>query len=45
MGPPPSWDVLKAMILDAIKKDEQPCVLQALLADVQNYMAELKRTG
>ena len=33
------------MIHEAIKKDDQPVVIEALLADVCNYMTELKRTG
>ena len=44
-GQPPSWEELKAKILAAIKKDEQPEVFEALLADVSNFMTELKRTG
>ena len=43
--PPPSWAQLKAMIHESIKKDDQPVVFEALLADVDNYMTELKRTG
>ena len=42
---PPSWEELKAKILAAIKKDEQAEVFEALLADVSNFMTELKRTG
>ena len=42
---PPSWEELKAKILAAIKKDEQPEVFEALLADVSNFMTELKLTG
>ena len=33
------------MILQAIKKDEQAEVFEALLADVGNFMNELIRTG
>ena len=44
-GQPPTWAQLKAMILEAIKKDEQPEVFEALLADVNNFMTELKRAG
>ena len=44
-GQPPSWAQLKAMILQAIKKDEQPPVFEGLLADVRNFMTELKRAG
>ena len=44
-GQPPSWEELKAKILAAIKKDEQQEVFEALLADVSNFMTELKRTG
>ena len=44
-GQPPSWEELKAKILAAIKKDEQPEVFEALLADVSNFMTEVKRTG
>ena len=44
-GQPPTWAQLKAKILAAIKKDEQPEVFEALLADVRNFMTELKRTG
>ena len=42
---PPNWEDLKPMILEAIKKDDQPEVFEALLVDVRNYMTELKRTG
>ena len=45
MGQPLTWEPLKAKILKAIKKDEQPEVFEALLADVRNFMTELKRTG
>ena len=38
---PPSWEELKAKILAAIKKDEQPEVFEALLADVSNFMTGL----
>ena len=44
-GQLPSWEELKAKILAAIKKDEQAEVFEALLADVRNFMTELKRTG
>ena len=44
-GQPPTWEQLKAKVLAAIKKDEQAEVFEALLADVQNFMTELKRTG
>ena len=44
-GQPPTWEQLKANVLAAIKKDEQAEVFEALLADVQNFMTELKRTG
>ena len=44
-GQPPSWEELKAKILAAIKKDEQQEVFEALLANVSNFMTELKRTG
>ena len=44
-GQPPSWEELKAKILAAIKKDEQPEVFEALLADVSNFMTEIKHTG
>ena len=44
-GQPPTWEQLKARILQAIKKDEQPEVFEALLADVNNFMNELVRTG
>ena len=33
------------MILEAIRKDKQAVVFEALLADVRNLMTELKRTG
>ena len=36
---------MKPKILEAIKKDEQPDVFEALLADVSNFMTEVKRTG
>ena len=42
---PPSWEELKAKIIAAIKKDEQPEVFEALLADVSNFMTEVKRLG
>ena len=45
MGQLPTWEQLKAKVLAAIKKDEQAEVFEALLADVQNFMTELKRTG
>ena len=41
-GQPTTWAQLKAMILQAIEKDEQPQVFEALLADVRNFMTELK---
>ena len=44
-GQPPNWEQLKAKILEAIKKDEKPEVFESLLADVRNFMTELKRTG
>ena len=44
-GQPPSWAQLKTMILEAIKKNEQQVVFEALLADVSNFMTEIKRTG
>ena len=44
-GQPPTREQLKAKILQAIKKDEQPESFEALLADVRNFMAEIKRTG
>ena len=40
-----TWEQLKAKILQAIKRDEQAEVFEALLADVTNYMTELQRTG
>ena len=45
MSQPPNWEQLKTKVLAAIKKDEQPEVFEALLADVRNFMTELKRTG
>ena len=36
---------MKAKILLAIKKDESPEHFQGLLAEVNNFVAELKRTG
>ena len=45
MDQSPAWEQLKAKILQAIKKDEQPEVFQALLADVRKFMTEAKRTG
>ena len=42
---PPTWEQLKAKILQAIKKDEQPESFEALLAEVRNFMTEQKRTG
>ena len=44
-GQPLSWAQLKTMILEAIKKNEQQVVFEALLADVSNFMTEIKRTG
>ena len=44
-GQQPTWAQLKAKILQAIKKDEQPEVFEALLAEVRNFMTESKRTG
>ena len=41
----PTWEQLNAKILQAIKRDEQPEVFQALLADLSNLMTEIKRTG
>ena len=38
---PPSWEELKAKILAAIKKDEQPEVFEAILAEVSSFMTEL----
>ena len=32
------------MIHEAIKKDDQPEIFEALLANVRNYMIELERT-
>ena len=42
---PPSWEEIKPKIHAAIKKDEQPEVFEALLADLLNYMTEVKQTG
>ena len=39
-GQPPSWEELKARILAAIKKDEQPEVFEAILAEVSSFMTE-----
>ena len=33
------------MILDAINRDAQKEIFEALLADVRNFMTEVKRTG
>ena len=44
-GQPPTWEQLKAKILQAIKKDEQPEVFEALHAEVRNFMTEVYRTG
>ena len=44
-GQPPSWEEMKAKILAAINRDEQPEVFEALLADVIDFMTELKLTG
>ena len=44
-GQPPTWAQLKAMILEAIEKDDQSEVFEALLVDVRNCMTELQRTG
>ena len=45
MGQSPTWEQLKAKILQAINRDEQPEVFEALLADARNFMTELVRTG
>ena len=44
-GKKQNWEQLKAMILQAIKKDERPITFEALLAKVRDFMTELKRTG
>ena len=44
-GQPAAWGELKAKIHQAIKRDEQPQVFEALLADVNNFIAELMQTG
>ena len=44
-GQTPTWEQLKQNTLQAIKRDEQPEVFEALLADVQNFMTELVRSG
>ena len=44
-GPPPSWEELKPKILEAIQKDEQPKVFEALLANVRKLVAELVHTN
>ena len=36
-----TWAQLKADILLAIEKDEQPDVFEDLLADVRNFMSDL----
>ena len=36
-----TWAQLKANILLAIEKDEQPDVFEDLLADVRNFMSDL----
>ena len=41
----PTWEQLKVMIIQAIKKDDEPQVFEALLANVSNFMTDLKRTG
>ena len=38
------WAQLKPEILSAIKRDAEPAVFKALLADVQKMMVHLKRT-
>ena len=45
MGSPSSWAQLKTKILEAIKKDSEPVVFEALLTEVRNYITELKRTS
>ena len=40
-----SWVELMPMILEAIRKDKQAVVFEALLTDVRSLMTELKRTG
>ena len=37
--------VLMVVATAAIKKDEQPDVFEAMLAEVSNFMTELIRTG
>ena len=44
-GQPQTWEQLKAMILQAIKKDEQPEVFEYLLAGLSDFMTELERSG
>ena len=44
-GQSPTWEQLKAKILEAIKRDEQSEVFEALLADVRNFITQLVRTG
>ena len=41
----PTWEDYKAKVLAAIKNDEQPEYFEALVTDITNFMAELKRTG
>ena len=40
-----SWMQLKSRIIAAIENDDQANVFEALVADVSNYMTELKRKG
>ena len=44
-GQTPSWEELKAKILEAIKKDEKPEIFETLLSDVHNFMTKAKQTG
>ena len=44
-GQPLSWEELKSKILEAIQKDEQPKVFEALLANVRKLVGELVHTN
>ena len=42
---PPTWEQLKAKVLAAIKKDEQPDHFEALLVEVTAFINEAGRSG
>ena len=42
---PPTWEQLKAKVLAAIKKDEQPDHFEAILVEVTAFIKEAGRSG